>query len=56
MYCDDVEILMWGESDSLIPRQTFQVLDYLHNEVKEETPKYVGFSSLVKCGMILGRY
>ena len=49
MYCDEVEILMWGESDSLIPRQTFQVLDYLHNAVKEETPKYVGF--FVTCKM-----
>ena len=48
MYCDDVEILMWGESDSLIPRQTFQVLDYLHNAVKEETPKYVGFFATFK--------
>ena len=47
-YCDDVEILMWGESDALIPKQTFQVLDYLHNAVEENTPKYVGFFATCK--------
>lgn len=40
-YCETADILVWGESDSLIPEQAFQVLDYLHNEVKEATPKYV---------------
>ena len=40
-YCKSADVLMWGESDSLIPEQAFQVLDYLHNEVKEATPKYV---------------
>ena len=24
-YCTEVDVLMWGESDSLIPRQTFQI-------------------------------
>lgn len=42
-YCEKVDILMWGETDSLIPRQTFQVLDYLHENVKEQNPKYVAF-------------
>ena len=39
---------MWGESDSLIPKQTFQVLDSLHTGVKETTPKYVGFFGTCK--------
>ena len=26
-YCETVDVLMLGESDSLIPRQTFQILD-----------------------------
>jgi len=39
--CERADILVWGESDSLIPEQTFQVLDYLHNEVKDDTPKYI---------------
>ena len=47
-YCDMVDVLMWGESDSLIPRQTFQILDNLHNGVKETTPKYVGFFATCK--------
>lgn len=42
-YCDKVDVLMWGESDSLIPQQNFVVLDYLHNQVKKQTPKYLGF-------------
>ena len=47
-YCDDVDVLMWGESDSLIPRQTFEILNNLHNAAKESTPKYVGFFSTCK--------
>jgi hypothetical protein len=47
-YCEKVDVLMWGESDSLIPRQTFQVLDSLHTGVKEKTPKYVGFFGTCK--------
>tara|TARA_B100000287_G_scaffold320851_1_gene304807 strand:- start:1431 stop:2474 length:1044 start_codon:yes stop_codon:yes gene_type:complete len=47
-YCDEVDILMWGESDSLIPRQTFEILDNLHNAAKESTPKYVGFFATCK--------
>ena len=29
-YCDEVDVLMWGESDSLIPHRTFSILHYLH--------------------------
>ena len=47
-YCDKVDVLMWGESDSLIPRQTFQILDNLHSQVKRQTPKYVSFFSTCK--------
>ena len=28
-YCDKVDVLMWGESDALIPQQTFNILDNL---------------------------
>ena len=45
-YCEKVDVLMWGESDSLIPRQTFQILDNLHSSVKEKTPKYISFFSM----------
>ena len=47
-YCTDVDVLMWGETDSLIPRQTFQILDNLHEGVKDTTPKYVGFFATCK--------
>lgn len=47
-YCETADVLMWGESDSLIPRQTFEILDNLHSAVKESTPKYVGFFSTCK--------
>tara|TARA_Y100000310_G_scaffold272620_1_gene287724 strand:- start:3125 stop:4135 length:1011 start_codon:yes stop_codon:yes gene_type:complete len=47
-YCEKVDILMWGESDSLIPRQTFEILDNLHDNVKEQTPKYIAFFSVCK--------
>jgi hypothetical protein len=47
-YCEKVDVLMWGESDSLIPRQTFEILDNLHTVAKETTPKYVGFFSTCK--------
>ena len=47
-YCEKVDVLMWGESDSLIPKQTFEVLDSLHTTVKEGTPKYVGFFGTCK--------
>ena len=47
-YCERVDVLMWGESDSLIPRQTFQILDNLHSSVKQNTPKYVTFFGTCK--------
>ena len=56
MYCDDVEILMWGESDCLIPRQTFVSIRLFTQLIKRRNTKVCGYFSLVKCGMILGRY
>ena len=47
-YCEMVDVLMWGETDSLIPTQTFQILDGLHEQVKENTPKYVSFFATCK--------
>ena len=42
-YCTKVDVLMWGESDSLIPKQTFIVLNNLHQQVNPQTSKYLGF-------------
>jgi|TARA_R100000081_G_scaffold66408_1_gene34218 hypothetical protein len=47
-YCNKVDVLMWGESDSLIPRQTFQVLDILHQGIKDKNPKYLSFFGTCK--------
>ena len=47
-YCEEVDVLMWGETDALIPKQTFEILDNLHTQVKNETPKYVAFFSTCK--------
>ncbi len=47
-YCDDVDVLIWGESDSLIPKQMFEILDNLHDSVKSRTPKYITFFSVCK--------
>ena len=46
-YCDKVDVLMWGESDSLIPKQTFQVLNLLHN-TRDKNPKYLAFFGTCK--------
>ena len=48
-YCTEVDVLMWGESDALIPSQTWEVLDNLHNaSVNNNVHKYVGFFSTCK--------
>ena len=48
-YCQHVDVLMWGETDSLIPRQTFEVLDNLHNSSEANNIyKYVAFFGTCK--------
>ncbi len=43
-YCEKVDVLMWGETDSLIPKQTFEILDLLHsNNANQNVHKYVAF-------------
>lgn len=32
-YCTQADVLVWGESDMLVPKQMFTVLDYLHQNV-----------------------
>jgi hypothetical protein len=45
-YCEKVDVLVWGESDMLVPLQAFTVLDHLHQNV--QTPKYVATFSICK--------
>jgi hypothetical protein len=40
-YCKEVEVLVQGETDALMPKQTFVILDMLHQQVKDKTPKYL---------------
>lgn len=48
-YCDQVDVLMWGESDSLIPKQTFTILDNLHKmSLQNNNPKYLAFFGICK--------
>ncbi|MDB4344733.1 hypothetical protein OAA39_00790 [bacterium] len=49
MYCDQVDVLMWGESDALIPKQTFTILDNLHQvSLQNNNPKYLAFFGTCK--------
>ena len=48
-YCTEVDVLMWGESDALIPSQTWEVLDNLHlASVNNGVHKYVSFFATCK--------
>ncbi len=38
---DKADLILWGETDSLWPSQTLQILDQLHDSVKGSTPKYI---------------
>jgi hypothetical protein len=48
LYCDKADVLIWGESDALLPKQMFIVLDSLHQQVKDQTPKYLSFFGTCK--------
>ena len=47
-YCDLVDVLVWGESDMLAPKQMFQVLDIVHQTQSKQTPKYLAFFGTCK--------
>tara|TARA_Y100000592_G_scaffold101097_1_gene185402 strand:- start:1986 stop:2933 length:948 start_codon:yes stop_codon:yes gene_type:complete len=48
-YCELVDVLMWGESDALIPKQTFNILDNLHQmSLQNNNPKYLAFFGTCK--------
>ena len=40
-YCNEVDVLIWGESDMLVPKQLFDALNGLHQVQSEQTPKYL---------------
>ena len=48
-YCDQVDVLIWGESDALIPQQMFVVLDNLHQQsLQNNNTKYLAFFGTCK--------
>ena len=47
-YSELVDILFWGESDMLVPSQAMESIISLHEAVKDQTPKWVGFFSTCK--------
>jgi len=47
-YCEKVDVLVWGESDMLVPKQMFTVLDVLHQSYGQQTPKYLATFGICK--------
>jgi hypothetical protein len=48
-YCDDVDVLIWGESDMLVPKQMFNILHDLHElSLQNNNPKYLSFFGTCK--------
>ena len=45
-YCEQADVLVWGETDLLVPKEEFIVLDYLHQASK--TPKYIATFGICK--------
>ena len=45
-YCELADVLIWGESDMLVPSQIFSALNILHNNVN--TPKYLATFGICK--------
>ena len=43
-YCELADVLIWGESDMLVPSQTFSALNILHSNVS--SPKYLALRRL----------
>lgn len=48
-YCDQADVLIWGESDAILPKQMFTVLDSLHyTSLQNNNPKYLAFFGTCK--------
>jgi len=45
-YCELVDVLVWGETDMLVPKQAFLALNNLHQNVN--TPKYLATFGICK--------
>jgi len=48
-YCEDVDVLIWGESDAILPKMQFVILDQLHiTSLSNNNPKYLAFFGTCK--------
>lgn len=47
-YCDEVDVLVWGESDMLVPLSMFNTIDAIHSGVGNTTPKYIATFGISK--------
>jgi hypothetical protein len=48
-YCECADVLIWGESDAILPKQMFTVLDNLHQaSLRSNKPKYLAFFGTCK--------
>ena len=47
-YCEKVDMLVWGESDMLVPKEIFTSLDRLHQSQSKNTPKYLATFAICK--------
>ena len=48
-YCSRSDVLIWGESDAILPKQMFTVLDNLHQmSLRNNNPKYLAFFGTCK--------
>jgi len=48
VYCNTSDVLIWGESDMLVPKQAFVILDSLHQQINNQTPKYLATFGICK--------
>lgn len=47
-YCEQCDVLVWGETDMLVPKQMFSSLDIIHTAQSKITPKYIATFGICK--------
>lgn len=47
-WCEIADVLVWGESDMLVPKQMFAALDSLHQTESIKNPKYLATFAICK--------
>jgi hypothetical protein len=47
-FCTTSDVLVWGESDMIVPKQMFIIIDQLHQLVNQNNPKYLATFGICK--------